>query len=61
MSGVRFGAIALLNFMSCTLVERLALILLELSDNCGVCDAKGSTLDHTVALVAADQRTSNGV
>jgi CRP-like cAMP-binding protein len=33
-----------LNFMSCTLGERLALILLELSDNFGVPDALGTRL-----------------
>jgi len=33
-----------LNFMSCTLGERLALILLELSDNFGVPDAQGTRL-----------------
>jgi CRP/FNR family transcriptional regulator len=32
------------NFMSCTLEERLALILLELSENFGVADAKGIRL-----------------
>jgi CRP-like cAMP-binding protein len=32
------------NFMSCTLAERLALILLELSDNFGVRDAQGMRL-----------------
>ena len=32
------------NFMSCTLAERLALILLELSDNFGVRDAEGVRL-----------------
>ncbi len=32
------------NFMSCTLEERLALILLELSENFGVADAKGLRL-----------------
>jgi CRP/FNR family transcriptional regulator, cyclic AMP receptor protein len=33
-----------LNFMSCTLAERLALILLELSDTFGVRDAQGTRL-----------------
>ena len=32
------------NFMSCSLAERLALTLLELSDNFGVRDAKGVRL-----------------
>src|SRR5258708_34884081 len=32
------------NFMSCTLVERLALILLELSDDFGIRDALGMRL-----------------
>ena len=33
-----------LNFMSCTLAERLALILLELSDTFGIRDAQGTRL-----------------
>jgi len=35
------------NFMSCTLEERLALILLELSENFGVKDKRGTRLTVT--------------
>jgi CRP-like cAMP-binding protein len=36
------------NFMSCTIEERVALILLELSENFGVCDAQGTRLSLAV-------------